>query len=394
MERSPQMNHSRQSSSHRRLVAGRLLTLLLVGLLGGFPSKPGFAALPPVQTVFVIVLENGDWEDVLGSSSMPYLNRTLLPLSSFCSQYYNPPNLHPSEPNYIWLEAGTNFNVNSDDDPAVTHQHTTNHLTTLLNTAGITWKTYQEDIDGTQIPLTSTNFFTPRHCPFLYFDDVTGTNDPNYAYGLSHIRPYIELAGDLTSNNIARYNFITPNVCDDGHDPCPPITNRFLQADNWLSTEIPRLTNSPAFQNDGAIFIVWDEGEDGDGPIGMIVLSPLAKGGGYANSIHYTHSSTLRTMQEIFNVSPFLADAAVATDLSDLFVSPGFRLRIFSPQNNTVPFTVTGATPGQSHILQTSADLSHWSNLITNTPTATSFSGTVNFTNTSISRFFRELRQP
>src|SRR5256885_15699773 len=73
---------------------------------------------------------------------------------------------------------------------------------------------------------------------------------------------------------------------------------------------------------DGAVstfaFIPGNE-DDGDGPIGMIVLSPDAKGGGYSNTIHYTHSSTLRTLEEIFGVTPLLGDAAHATDLSDLF---------------------------------------------------------------------------
>ena len=35
----------------------------------------------------------------------------------------------------------------------------------------------------------------------------------------------------------------------------------------------------------------------------MIVLSPFAKGNNYAGSIMYDHSSTLRTMEEIFSVS-------------------------------------------------------------------------------------------
>jgi hypothetical protein len=54
----------------------------------------------------------------------------------------------------------------------------------------------------------------------------------------------------------------------------------------------------------------------------MIVLSPLAKGGGYHNTLHYTHSSTLRTLQKIFGAGPFLGGAATALDLSDLFL-PG-----------------------------------------------------------------------
>jgi hypothetical protein len=51
----------------------------------------------------------------------------------------------------------------------------------------------------------------------------------------------------------------------------------------------------------------------------MTVLSPFAKGHGYQNSIHYTHGSTLRTLEEIFGVTPLLNDAANEFDLSDLF---------------------------------------------------------------------------
>ena len=94
-----------------------------------------------------------------------------------------------------------------------------------------------------------------------------------------------------------------------------------LFGDTWLSTEVPKILASQAYLDNGALFITWDEGASGDGPIGMIALSPKAKGGGYANTIPYDHSSTLRTVEEIFGVTPMLGGAANATDLSDLFVS-------------------------------------------------------------------------
>jgi len=60
--------------------------------------------------------------------------------------------------------------------------------------------------------------------------------------------------------------------------------------------------------------------------IGEIVISSRAhsnaNGVPYASPINYTHSSDLRTMQEIFHAGPFLEDAANANDLSDLF-KPG-----------------------------------------------------------------------
>jgi hypothetical protein len=101
---------------------------------------------------------------------------------------------------------------------------------------------------------------------------------------------------------------------------CPSLTTDLIAlGDTWLSREIPKIMASAAFQDGGAIFITWDESEGGEYPIGMIVLSPLARGGGYSNDFPYTHSSTLRTMQEIFGVRPFLRDAANAQPLSDLF---------------------------------------------------------------------------
>ena len=83
------------------------------------------------------------------------------------------------------------------------------------------------------------------------------------------------------------------------------------------------ILSSAAYQNNGLIIITWDEGESGvDGPIGMIVLSPWAKGGGYHNAIRYTHSATLRTLaDESLGSHPLLGGAATAPDLSDLFVN-------------------------------------------------------------------------
>lgn len=272
-----------------------------------------------LRTVFLIVMENHNWSDIKNSPSAPYINQTLLPLASYAEQYYNPPGIHPSEPNYLWLEAGTNFGIKTDDEPSVNHQNTTQHLVTLLNNAGISWKSYQEDSSGTVCPITSNGLYAAKHNPMVFFDDVTDTNDPNSSYCIAHVRPFSELSADLQHNTQARYNFITPNLCNDMHNTCPPLNDSVRQGDTWLEQNLPMILNSQAYKSGGIIFITWDEGEGGDGPIGMIVLSPDAKGQGYSNTIHYTHSSTLRTVQEIFGVTPFLGDAAHATDLSDLF---------------------------------------------------------------------------
>jgi phospholipase C len=277
-----------------------------------------------IATVFLIVMENHNWSSIAGSPSAPYINSLLSGANdsqtSYATQYYNPPGLHPSLPNYLWLEAGTNFGITDDKYPSSDHPALSSHLVSLLNTAGLSWKAYEEGIDGTTCPLSDTSLgYTVHHDPFVYFDDVTNNLSANSAYCIAHVRPYTQLAADLATNTVARYNFITPNDCDNMHDSCKPTNDRVKQGDIWLATVVPEILNSPAYKNGGALFITWDEAASGDGPIGLIVLSPYARGNGYSNTIHYTHSSTLRTLEEIFGVSPLLGDAANAADLRDLF---------------------------------------------------------------------------
>lgn len=271
--------------------------------------------------IFVIVMENGNWSSIKGSSKAPYINSLLTNAqASYATQYYNPPGNHPSEPNYLWMEGGTNFGIKNDNDPTVTANQIWNkdHLVKQLGVAGIDWKTYQENITGTTCPLSSSGKYAAKHNPFLYFNDVTDGFVSTSPTCIAHVRPFGELTSDLANDTVARYNFITPNLCNDMHDSCSPTNNKIKQGDNWLKTVVPMIMGSAAYQNHGALIITWDEGSGSDGPIGFIVLSPEAKGGGYSNSTHYTHGSYLRSMETIFGL-PLLNDASAQVDLSDLF---------------------------------------------------------------------------
>jgi hypothetical protein len=75
------------------------------------------AGLPAIQDVFVILMENHNWNEIKGSPSAPYMNNTLLPIAAHAEAYSNLPGIHPSLPNYLWLEAGTNFGVADDNPP-------------------------------------------------------------------------------------------------------------------------------------------------------------------------------------------------------------------------------------------------------------------------------------
>lgn len=292
---------------------------------GGSDAGPPPPPPPPppsgggIQTVWIIVMENHAWSQIAGSSSAPYINGTLLAEGAHAENYYNPTGNHPSEPNYLWLEAGDNLGVTNDGAPSSNHQSTTDHLVTYLEKAGISWKSYQEGISGTSCPLTNGGQYAPKHDPMVFFDDVTNGNSKTSSHCIAHVRPLSELSSDLSAGTVARYNFLTPDLCNDMHGGTGCSGDMIAAGDRWLSTYVPMIRGSSAYAS-GAIFVTWDESTGGDFPIGMIVLSPYAKKG-YAGSVAYTHSSTLRTVQEIFGVTPLLRDAAHAANMSDLFTT-------------------------------------------------------------------------
>ena len=78
-------------------------------------------------------------------------------------QYFNPPGNHPSESNYIWLEAGDNLGLITKRDASASNSTGTgDHLVRYLQNAGISRRTYQEDINGTICPLTSEELYGTR----------------------------------------------------------------------------------------------------------------------------------------------------------------------------------------------------------------------------------------
>lgn len=393
-----------------------------LALLTAMPSSSVRAQ--EIKTVFVIAMENHNWtqpanqftgaiQQIYQNPAAPFINSlvngtayasingSLVDISSqvaYARAYHNVlatpsgnnPHIHPSEPNYLWAEAGTNFGVFNDNDPfspnGPTNQNTTQHLVTFLTAAGKTWKSYQEDIDLTPdasgsltnvplpqaqwtVPLTShAGFFSSgvnayngsnqfnyaaKHNAQVFFTDSNGGNDPSTGNPLRlQYAPLQQLATDLANGTVADYNWITPNQYNDMHtalaagykgltgDPA-----KIKQGDDFLSQIVPAIMASEAYKDHGAIIIWWDEsesdgvvgdnGDDFNHTIAEIVISPFAhfnvNGLPYASPVNLTHSSDLRAMQEIFHVgSSFLRDAANASDLSDLF-QPGAVPRVLVP---------------------------------------------------------------
>jgi hypothetical protein len=367
---------------------------------------------PVVGDVFYIEMENHNLtqpstvtspQQLLGNPAAPYLNSLMTPgnpnaaQTSYASNYYNvlynnpAVSIHPSEPNYVWQEAGLAGPLN-DADPYPSNIVNAPNLSALLQAAGIPWKSYQEDTDlaptsGTvnqpganaltstvapqdqwTVPLksfsgTSADYtnayngshqynFAAKHDGQLFFTATNGSSTaPDFSPSnpeAKYYAPLQQLQTDLDHNTVARYSLITPNQFNDMHSSLNTdftyngVTyahNTDQQAiaigDNFLSQIVPKIMASQAYKNNGVIVIWFDETERGNTTsftIPEIVISPLAKGNAYNSTLAYTHSSDLKSLQELFGVPApgggFLGDANTpgTNDLSDLFV-PG----VFTP---------------------------------------------------------------
>jgi len=190
----------------RKLLAFSLTTLLLLVVMPVVTN----AQMSKVKTVWIILMENHNWTgndagasfgdpDIKGNPLAPYANGELLNTSAHAEQYFNPPGNHPSQPNYLWLEAGTNFGVFADTQPGQSPFNIeAKHLVRLLQDAGISWRAYAEPDFGSGVFDTCPvdfSFLDVEHLSFVYFTDVAGNPpDPNSAECISHVRPYYQLA--------------------------------------------------------------------------------------------------------------------------------------------------------------------------------------------------------
>ena len=127
-----------------------------------------------------------------------------------------------------------------------------------------------------------------------------------------------DLHEDAANSALPNFLFITPNMCNIGHD-CT-----LADADTWLGNFLPPLETWLQAESDNYLIIVtWDEGQTNKsccglpelagGRIATILISPRAKSG-FKDATPYTTYSLLRTISEAWGL-PLLGHAADASNV-------------------------------------------------------------------------------
>jgi len=305
-------------------------TLAATGALAQPAASPvgaSPATSSAIQVVFVIAFENHDAGQIYGNTKdAPYINGTLLPAYAHSTNFTDELPSLPSEPHYVWMEAGTNRFTDhtfTGDGDATNSNSTSSkkHLVTQIKKAGtgITWMAYQEGINCSTgaCPISSSGYYAAKHDPFVFFRDVSGSPpSKTNAYCAAHHKDTSQLAADLANHAVASYNFITPNLCNDMHGASGcPNGNEINSGDQWLQANLPAIIDY-ANANQGAIFLTWDEG-DSTSKMPFIAIGPHVKAG-YTSTVQVDHSSLLKSIERILEV-PILPKVSGANDFTDLF---------------------------------------------------------------------------
>jgi hypothetical protein len=273
----------------------------------------------PVRRVFVYVMENTSFGDVVGSKDAPYLN-SLVKQYALATRYTA--SGHASLDNYIAMTSGQPPNPATSGDcffygSPLCIQDVPN-IADQLEAAHRTWRGYMDSMPAPcahtaeNTPEASQTGYTPRHNPFVYYRSIMG--DP--ARCAKHVVPLTELWRDQRRGTVPDYAFISPDTCHDGHDSGAGCQEGggVKEADSFARRTIPRILADRSFAEGALLVLTFDEGGIGSddtplsadaggadfgGRVFTLLVSPnVGKGAKLADP--YDHYSLLKTVEDVF----------------------------------------------------------------------------------------------
>lgn len=248
---------------------------------------------PHAEYVVVVIMENRDYDLVIGSSLAPYINGTLVPEAALMTNSHAI--THPSQPNYLALFSGSTQGITDDSCP---HTFSSVNVGDELLGAGLTFDGYSESMPYNGYTGCASGEYARKHNPWVNFTNVRSTS--NLVYNDRFVTPPSKL------------QVIVPNLCNDMHDCGTQI------GDTWLKTYLPPILKYDKKHN-GLFILTWDEADpdaNGQNQIATLLIGPMINPGKYGEDI--THYSTLRTIEDIAGIA-CTASACQASDLNGMW---------------------------------------------------------------------------
>jgi len=328
--------HVSRATALRRIGTAIVAGGLIATQVGSATAADSRATVKNFQHVWVIMMENTGYQALIGNPNAPWINATAA-TNGFATNAYGV--THPSQPNYIAITSGSTSGVLDDNDITVNVPN----IVDQLEAHGKTWRDYQQSIAlcATKLDHACGNqLYERKHNPFVSYADVQSS-----PARMANVVDLSQLDTDLASGNVADYNFIAPDQCNDMHgrgasssDPCSYANVQPLisAGDAFLSTIVGKITSAPSWNGNSVIFITWDESDytgsatdfgfgdtsgccaanPGGGHVVTLTISHSAHAA-RTSSVPYNHYSILATIEQGWGLG-YLANAATVQPMSDL----------------------------------------------------------------------------
>ena len=270
------------------------------------PAPCGTATDATYRHVVWIWMENRTYDSVInGAGNAPELERYAADCG-LAVDYHGV--THPSLPNYIAATAGSTLGITNDCGPDDCSRSKAS-LFGQVQHAGKRWRGYAESMASKCDHLGYGNY-APRHNPAVYFTPIAA-KCAKWDVPMGGANGRFAQALD---NGLPAFSFVTPNLCNDGHD-CATAT-----ADTWLGKWLDRITASNAYAGGNTVvFVTWDESElaSNDNHIATVVIAPTVTPGTRVGR-NFNHYSLLHTTEQILGL-PFLRHAKTAHSMRSAF---------------------------------------------------------------------------
>lgn len=264
--------------------AGKHISAPMRGLVG--------AVGPHASTVIVVVMENRDYDRVIGSKSAPFINGTLVPQAALMTDSHAI--AHPSQPNYLALFSGSTQGVTDDSCP---HTFGTPNLGAEVIAAGKTFDGFSESMPKDGYKGCAAYPYARKHNPWVNFSNVPASSN----------LIWFDLPGGQPT-----VSFIVPNLCNDMHDCSTRV------GDDWLKANLPAILQYDQ-ANNGLLILTWDEADPDaqrTNQIATLLLGPMIVPGRYRERVD--HYSVLRAIETITGVR-CTAKACSARELTGMW---------------------------------------------------------------------------
>jgi phosphatidylinositol-3-phosphatase len=225
------------------------------------PSWP--SALPKYDHIVIVVEENKNYDQIIGNTAAPYLNKLASEGASLVRMFAEE---HPSEGNYFWLFSGENQGVGFFDQVPWT-KFVASSLGEQLIKKGLSFKGYSQSLPGigSEIDVTPPGclyscIYGRKHVPWISFANIPNGTTVETS---SNLR-FADFPSDYT--RLPTVAFVIPDLDHDMHNG--DAKDSIPAGDLWLQQNLDGYYQWAKAHN-SLLIVTFDENDDECGYRGL-----------------------------------------------------------------------------------------------------------------------------